>query len=71
MCIILYRKKEVDAATMEIVKEMTEAGSDVDESENEKKEEAQSNGAKESSDDNLVSQVHAVFSALSLCKTLF
>lgn len=58
---------------MEIVKEMTEAGSDVDESENEKKEEAQSNGAKESSDDNLVSQVHAVlkFSALSLCKTLF
>ncbi|XP_011447145.3 uncharacterized protein [Magallana gigas] len=50
------RKKEVDAATMEIVKEMTEAGSDVDESENEKKEEAQSNGAKESSDDNLVSQ---------------
>lgn len=56
---------------MEIVKEMTEAGSDVDESENEKKEEAQSNGAKESSDDNLVSQVHSVFSALSLCKTLF
>lgn len=56
---------------MEIVKEMTEAGSDVDESENEKKKEAQSNGAKESSDDNLVSQVHAVFSALSLCKTLF
>lgn len=78
MFIISYRKKEVDAATMEIVKEMTEAGSDVDESENEKKEEAQSNGAKESSDDNLVSQIpalvsqiHAVLSASRLCKTLF
>lgn len=78
MFIMSYRKKEVDAATMAIVKEMTEAGSDVDESENEKKEEAQSNGAKESSDDNLVSQIpallsqiHAVLSASSLCKTLF
>lgn len=61
MCIILYRKKEVDVVIMEIVKEMIEVGLDVDESENEKKEEVQSNGVKELLDDNLVSQVYVVF----------
>ena len=50
----LHRKKEVDAATMDIVKEMTEAGSDGEDSDNNKQEEPQSNGAKDSSDDNLV-----------------
>ena len=49
-----HRKKEVDAATMDIVKEMTEAGSDGEDSDNNKQEEPQSNGAKDSSDDNLV-----------------
>lgn len=71
MCIILYRKKEVDVVIMEIVKEMIEVGLDVDESENEKKEEVQSNGVKELLDDNLVSQVYVVFLVLSLCKILF
>lgn len=40
---------------------MIEVGLDVDESENEKKEEVQSNGVKELLDDNLVSQVYVVF----------
>ena len=39
---------------MDIVKEMTEAGSDGEDSDNNKQEEPQSNGAKDSSDDNLV-----------------
>lgn len=46
------RKKEVDAATMAIVKEMTEAGSDAEESDDNAAEK-KSNGAHESSDDNL------------------
>lgn len=50
---------------------MIEVGLDVDESENEKKEEVQSNGVKELLDDNLVSQVYVVFLVLSLCKILF
>ena len=57
----LHRKKEVDAATMDIVKEMTEAGSDGEDSDNNKQEEPQSNGAKDSSDDNLVVWVNRYY----------
>ncbi|XP_048746348.1 uncharacterized protein LOC125658930 isoform X1 [Ostrea edulis] len=46
------RKKEVDAATMEIVKQMTEAGSGAEDSDD-NVEEAKSNGTNESSDNDL------------------
>ena len=42
---------------MDIVKEMTEAGSDSEDGDNNKQEEPQTNGAKDSSDDNLVVRV--------------
>ena len=46
---------------MDIVKEMTEAGSDGEDSDNNKQEEPQSNGAKDSSDDNLVVWVNRYY----------